>query len=53
MDQFLRFSILDDVLRIVESSFCVGVVGVRIAGELVQDDNPVGTEREYGHAGFV
>jgi hypothetical protein len=53
MDQFLRFSIRDEVFKIVESSFWVGVVGVKIAGELVQEDKPVGTEREYGHTGFV
>lgn len=53
MDQFLRFSIRDDVLRMVESSFWVGVVGVKIAGELVQEDSPVGADREYGQTGFV
>lgn len=53
MDQFFKFSILDEVFNTVASSFCIGLVGVRIAGELVHVDNPVGTEREYGHTGLA
>lgn len=42
------FSMRDEVLSIVESSFDLGDEGVKIAGELVHVVRVGGTEREYG-----